>query len=92
MDPKLTDLNEISNSFKEALKDLYFWEYGSQVSSFSDRLYSLLTYADENNLNKLKIVFPAHVLAFQLWRKSPIKFEFYKKFGLSELVSKKFLK
>lgn len=61
-----------------AIKELYFWQYGSNPTNFTAVLYALISKADMMNLFRLGVAFPAEVEAFRLWQNAQDADAFFK--------------
>ncbi len=68
----------------EAIKELYFWQFGNN-DNFHSLLYRLISKADYGNRLNLSRAFPAEVLAFTLWQDSEDPDAFYAKHGLHRM-------
>lgn len=60
----------VSAPLLEAIKKLYFWQY-RRTECFSDHLFTLMQKADSKNFERLKLAFPEHAGAYQMWYAYP---------------------
>lgn len=70
-----------TEAYKQAVKDIYFWQYGDSTS-FSSCLVHLLAKADVFNFLRLRNSFPELTLAFKDWQQSETCDSFFKEHGL----------
>lgn len=75
-------LNTHPEAVRDAIKLLFYWQYGSN-DSFHDIIYRLFQKADSINLAKLKRGFPDEFIAWSLWNESPSQDEFFKTWGFT---------
>lgn len=71
-------------TLEEAIKELYFWQYSSDPSWFTAKLFDLIAKADPLNRFKLAEVFPAEVKAWMMWQESPNEEEFFRSHGIGK--------
>jgi len=72
---------ELSETLREAIKELYFWQYGD-ATNFTAKLYELIGKADPVNRMKLSLAFPYEVLAFKQWERAEVIEQFFKDAGV----------
>ncbi len=70
-----------------AVKELYFWQYGTNPTNFTTVLYTLFSKADPSNQYKLSLGFPWEYEAFKQWNDSPDAEAFFAKFGFGSTSS-----
>lgn len=68
--------------YKQAVKELFFWQRDAGGTNFHVHLYSLIAKADEENLACLRRGFPSEVQAYQDWMAYPTPASFFAEFGL----------
>jgi hypothetical protein len=67
----------------DAVKDLFHWQYNDGTYTFNTLLFMMFQKADLVNRARLKLGFPAHYWAWELWQKSSSQNEFFKEWGLT---------
>ena len=66
---------QISVSVKEAIRQLYYWQQGSDC--FTASVYKLMQKADAGNLAKLRKAFPDEYNAWIMWNASIVEDDFF---------------
>ena len=77
------------DSLEEAVKELYFWQFGTNPTNFTAQLYSLFQKADMSNKARLSAVFPFEAEALKRWEIAKDQNEFFALWGLGVKAVKK---
>jgi len=76
-------------TYEQAVKELFYWQYGREGSWFTARLFELASKADSTNLQRLMRGFPNEIAALEAWRKTPDAKEFFLRYGHTIEIAKK---
>lgn len=68
------------SELKDAVKELWYWQYGTNPTNFTSVLYTLIAKADLGNKARLETAFPMECEAFDLWQEAPDADEFFNSF------------
>ena len=79
-------MNPITPEFREAVMQLFYWQYGSSRDNFSSILYMLMQKADSSNQAKFQRGFPNEFLAWQCWQRSEDPEAFFKEYGFDRSI------
>lgn len=71
-----------ATKIEEAIKELYYWQYGTNPTNFTSRLFDLMTKADIQNRCLLAIAFPFESKALELWHAAKSEEVFFKEWGM----------
>lgn len=64
-----------------AVKELYYWQHGSNPTNFTALLYTLFQKGSGGNRERLALGFPWEFEAWKQWNASPTEDEFFAKFS-----------
>jgi hypothetical protein len=67
----------------EAVKELWYWQYGTNPTNFSSRLFELMQKADRENLARLGHAFPVEFAAYSLWMDCEDQDALFAEFGFN---------
>lgn len=68
-------------SLDKAVKELYYWQFGSNPTNFTSRLFELMAKADMENAARLAKAFPIEAQAFLLWYHASDQSLFFESWG-----------
>ena len=74
----------LDKEVKDAIKDLWHWQHNNQSYSFTDLLFILFQKADRTNQERLRLGFPAHYIAYNLWYHCLSQDQFFEYYGLKD--------
>lgn len=69
---------------RKAVLEIFRWQY-DHTNSFFNRLILLIQMADQENRARLRLAFPWHVIAFELWCSAPNQEEFFREWVPEEM-------
>lgn len=72
-------MTEIDPNVKEAIKEIYYWQYHN-TNSFMNRLITLFQVADRQNFARLERGFPLIAIAYNMWLISPNQNDFFEQY------------
>lgn len=70
-----------AEALQAAIRELFYWQNGSNPSNFTALLYTLFSKADPENRTRLASAFPAEARAFALWQAGDPKI-FFESWGM----------
>lgn len=73
----------MARSLEEAVIELYYWQYATNPTNFTSKLFELMQKADGENFKRLCAAFPEESNALILWMEAPDQNEFFKEWGLN---------
>lgn len=56
---------------RKAIKELWYWQYGTDPTNFTSVLYTLISKADGMNKARLRSAYPDECQAFAMWEHAP---------------------
>jgi hypothetical protein len=74
-----------AQDLKEAVEDLYYWQFGTAMGTadnFSSLLFTMMQKADAGNIVRLAIAFPHEFRAFREWQRAEDPAVFFDSFGV----------
>ncbi len=69
-------------TLNDAVKELWYWQYGTAPTNFTSSLFSLMQKADIVNLAALAGAFPMEYEALLAWMRSKDTTKFFKSYGI----------
>jgi hypothetical protein len=71
-----------NDKIKDAVHELWYWQYGTNPSNFTSKLFELMQHADLENQQRLASAFPIEYQALELWMIAQNQRDFFKQWGI----------